>query len=133
MRHPLKRFCCFSEYIIQQFENYISIIDNHINDIEYLKKLDKIIELIDNEKINFKFNPIYVGKDEYEFDYKNNLGDVFKAIPIYKVEKIFEERIDLTKALFKFLEKRVPQINNPETVPLSMDSYKIYEHLHKTL
>lgn len=101
--------------------------------IEKDKVVPKIIELIDNEKINFKFNPIYVGKDEYEYDYKNNLGDVFKAIPIYKVEKIFEERIDLTKALFKFLEKRVPQINNPATVPLSMDSYKIYEHLHKTL
>ena len=101
--------------------------------IEKEKVIPKIIELIDNEKINFKFNPIYVGKDEFGYDYKNNLGDVFKAIPIYKVEKMFEERIDLTKALFKYLEKRVPQINNPENVPLDAEAYKICERLFEKI
>lgn len=32
------------DYILEQFDNYISIIDNHINDIEYLKNSNVDLE-----------------------------------------------------------------------------------------
>ena len=124
--------------------NKFNYTDTKVNEIEYvywddvlcLLKMEKdnvipkIIELMDNEKINFKFRTTYVGNDDFGYNYKNDLNYAFNAIQQYKVEEIFKERIDLTKSLFKCLEKKIPQINNPEKVPFDIDAYEIYERLH---